>query len=185
MNETIIHRLPLMGDREQWPSGPWDDEPDRVQWTDDDTGLACLIRRGPLGNWCGYVGVPEGHPWHGMDYHHCVVCRTSYLDGCEHNEPLSSVVIVHGGLTFAAGCDGDPVAGVCHVADDGDTVWWLGFDCGHGFDLVPGLVARGLALGYSIEDATFGSATYRDIEYVRGEVRSLAQQVAAAAAGRP
>jgi len=40
-----------------------------------------------VGAWCGYVGVPKGHPYHGNSYDH---------DGVN--------VDVHGGLSFANGC---------------------------------------------------------------------------------
>lgn len=56
-------------DKSTWPRGPWDDEPDKVQWEDAATELPCLIVRNGLGALCGYVGVPEGHPWHGITHY--------------------------------------------------------------------------------------------------------------------
>ena len=48
-------------DKSAWDRGPWDDEPDRVEWRVPELPqLACLVVRGPLGSWCGYVGVPPG-----------------------------------------------------------------------------------------------------------------------------
>jgi hypothetical protein len=96
----------------QAPPGPWWDEPDQVDWTDL-TGIECRARRGPVGAWCGYVGVRPGHPLHGQDY--------DDLD-----------VTVHGGLTFAGP----------HVSGPPD-VWWFGFDCAHAGDYAPGMVADG------------------------------------------
>lgn len=72
-------------DKTEWARGAWDNEPDKIQWQDEATGLPCLIVRGPSGALCGYVGVAPGHPWHGKDY-----------DSCD--------VDVHWGLTFAHGC---------------------------------------------------------------------------------
>jgi hypothetical protein len=72
-------------DKTDWLRGPWDNEPDKIQWQDEETGLPCLVVRGPSGSLCGYVGVAPGHTWHGAAY-----------DGCD--------VDVHGGLTFAHGC---------------------------------------------------------------------------------
>ncbi len=47
-----------------WGDGPWQNEPDKVQWTDQDTRLPCLaVRNGRIGNWCGYVGVSNDHPF--------------------------------------------------------------------------------------------------------------------------
>lgn len=38
--------------REDWPEGPWTNEPDRKEWKAH--GLDCLITRNPLmGNLCG------------------------------------------------------------------------------------------------------------------------------------
>lgn len=135
-------------DRRAWPTGPWDSEPDRVAWVDIVTGYPCLVRRGGSGAWCGYVGLPSGHPDHGAG---------------SDDPPVD----VHGGLTFSRGCEGDPITGICHVAEDGDHVWWLGFDCAHYMDATP------LLSGVIGEHGT-----YRDLAYVRAEVVSLAQQLA-------
>ena len=103
-------------DKSSWiRRGEWDDEPDKLQWTDIDTGLVCLIVRGPVGALCGYVGVPEGHPWYKTD---------PYAD-------------CHGGVTFTGFCqEANDEHGICHVGDD--TPWWIGFDCAHSGDLTPG-----------------------------------------------
>ena len=59
-------------DKTTWGPGQWQDEPDKVQWADEATGLPCLAVRHPeLGNWCGYVGVPEGHPLFGVRWDSC------------------------------------------------------------------------------------------------------------------
>jgi hypothetical protein len=73
-------------DKSSWPDGPWQNEPDKAQWIDKATGYDCLIVRNHSGAWCGYVGVPEGHPCHGKGY-----------DDVD--------VDVHGGLTFADSCN--------------------------------------------------------------------------------
>ncbi|WP_273382568.1 hypothetical protein [Enorma phocaeensis] len=36
-------------------------------------GMTCAIRHGVLGCPCGYVRVPEGHPFHGRRYDECDV----------------------------------------------------------------------------------------------------------------
>lgn len=148
-------------------SGPWDNEPDKAQWVDDATGLDCLIVRNRLGALCGYVGLPPGHPLHGTDY------ERAY----DHAE-----IDVHGGLTFADRCqDGaEDGPGVCHVPELGrpHDVWWLGFDCAHACDLVPGMLElpglpeRLQAPGYR--------DVYRTFDYVRSEVANLAAQLAKA-----
>lgn len=89
-------------DKSGWRDGAWQNEPDKVQWVDEATGLDCLIVRNGGGALCGYVGVPEGHPWHGLDYMSCTQRPTCDDRWCEHSpETLASV---HGGITFAASC---------------------------------------------------------------------------------
>jgi hypothetical protein len=147
-------------DKSKWERGPWDTEPDKVQWTEESTGLTCLIRRHPRsGHWCGYVGVSPSHPLQGKHY--------DDLD-----------VEVHGGLTYAGLGDDDPEYGICricHVPQPGEPehLYWFGFDCGHCWDLSPGLAAE-------IRDAgipkTFGEE-YRNLDFVRGETEALARQL--------
>ena len=142
-------------DKKGWPDGPWHIEPDKVQWVDPETGLDCLIHRNQFGALCGYVGVPPGHKYHGLGYD-------------------SVDVDAHGGLTFAAFCAENTEEcgrGICHIPEEGrpDQVWWLGFDCAHAWDYVPGMPMS----------AIFSSseAVYRDIGYVKREVRALAKQL--------
>ena len=140
-------------DKTEWPRGAWDEEPDKLQWQDEVSGLPCLIVRSHTGALCGYAGVPPSHPWHGKDY-----------------DAVCVEIEVHGGLTFASECQRghDESRGVCHVPGPGepDHIWWFGFDCGHCFDIVPAY------------PAAFGEAEYRDLAYVRGEVTQLAAQLA-------
>jgi hypothetical protein len=160
-------------DKTTWGEGPWQDEPDKVVWVDPATGLDCMAHRGPHGSWCGYVGVPKGHPAYGKHYD---------LVGVKDVD-----VDVHGGLTYSAYCqEAPPEHGICHVAQPGRPakVWWLGFDCAHFMDFMPGMASR-LAeirkqrpdLEY-IPDDPFGPQQYRDLAYVVDEVTSLAHQLA-------
>ena len=146
-----------------WPAGPWDGEPDKVQWPDAATGLPCLaVRNGWSGNWCGYVGVSPGHPAHGKDY---------------DDASLYSLE-AHGGVTFAGACQpGDAEdTGICHVPAPGesDGVWWFGFDCAHAWDISPGLLKL-------YGDRAFVMAqdsTYRDLPYMQNQCAYLAAQLA-------
>lgn len=149
-------------DRTGWPAGPWDSEPDRIEWMTK-AGLPALMVRVDHGAWCGYVAVPPGHPDHG-----------------KHYRDVEDTIDVHGGLTYADKCSGK----VCHVPAPGepDDVWWFGFDCVHSGDLAPGMGGRMLSplsvfgFGGSATDG-YGS-TYRDVAYVRREVEGLARQLA-------
>ena len=89
-------------DKSGYGPGEWQDEPDKVQWVDEATGLPCLIVRGPVGALCGYVGVHASHPWFAVSYSSCsnkIPCEESY---CDHVP--SNYVQVHGGLTYSNFC---------------------------------------------------------------------------------
>lgn len=160
-------------DKSSWERGPWDNEPDKAQWTDEASGLPCLMVRGPVGALCGYVGVPLGHPWHGRDYDDC-----GKFDPKPDDYEPDWWIDVHGGLTFSAGCShgSDPSRGICHIPEPGqpDNVWWLGFDCAHSGDYT--------GMKYEQEWRDRWPRTgdvYRDFAYVQRECASLAAQAIA------
>jgi hypothetical protein len=161
MTEATAERTYTTVDKSGWGDG-LADEPDKVQWIDEATGLDCLIHRGPTGALCGYVGVPPGHPYYGRDY-----------DDVD--------VDVHGGLTYGRPCqEGHPEGeGVCHIPEPGrpKDVWWLGFDCAHAGDARPAHNAEFLSAVGRPRSITW--ETYRDIDYVRAETAHLAQQLVA------
>jgi hypothetical protein len=63
---------------------------------------------------------------------------------------------VHGGITFSD-----------TIKQFGEDIWWFGFDCAHAVDISP----------YSKADIEMSGATYRNMRYVRKEVRCLAEQL--------
>ena len=140
--------------RENWPAGAWDNEPDREEF--HHAGMPCLAVRGRLGQWCGYAAVTPDHPLHGRCYDDELVD----LD-------------VHGGLTYSGPCQGH----ICHTAKpaEADDVWWFGFDCAHLWDLVPGMLAVEKKL--NISSSQLPGEVYRDLDYARNEVRKLAEQL--------
>lgn len=89
-------------DKSGWGDGTWQNEPDKVQWVDDATGLDCLIVRGPSGALCGYVGVAEGHPYFRVGYSDCAQGPNCGETWCSHSP--GSKMDVHGGLTFSDAC---------------------------------------------------------------------------------
>lgn len=141
-----IHEVVV--DRSSWHAGPWDGEPDR--WEDRHAGFPVLAVRNSLGNWCGYVGVPPGHPWHGRGY-----------DDVDAR--------VHGGLTYAGLCNGV----ICHVPRQGEPseVFWFGFDCAHAGDLTPSMFSR---------YGGYPGDVYRNLGYVQMQTLRLADQAAGA-----
>lgn len=151
----------------EWPSGPWDDEPDKMQWPDAETELPCLaVRNSHNGNWCGYVGVSEGHPLFQVGYNEAMIG-----DDC---------IEVHGGLTFADMCQprDDESVGICHVPAEGepDHVWWLGFDCAHSFDWSPrdAYYEKTKDGGIWARDH---DRNYKSLAYVRSQCANLARQL--------
>lgn len=168
--------------------GPWQGEPDKVQWVDPATNLDCLLVRNRFGSWCGYVGVLPGHPLYQKS--------AAYSD---NEDREVGQLNVHGGVTFADHCTlGEPVMGICHVPYAGreDKVWWIGYDCGHAFDLAPGRYARDVldptwpshlggwnARNLYDHDAALSEQNnrhvekYRDLAYVIEENRALAIQL--------
>lgn len=157
-------------DKKNWAPGPWQDEPDSKEWTDEDTGFKCAIRRGPVGAWCGYVGVPTDHPAFGLSYNGPegiwdLDDNTKWWR--KHVNRLPDYWIydinVHGGLTYAK-----------EGKDSKDRTYWFGFDCAHAGDICPKLDAIiERPPPYSHGDV------YRDIDYVTEQVKSLAKQLAA------
>lgn len=152
-------------DRTGWPPGPWDDEPDRIEWIDDATGQPCLMKRNGAGAWCGYTAVNPDHPYHGINY-----------------IELPEDIDVHGTLTYSGFCHGE----ICHVPQPGepDDVFWYGFDCNHSFDAAPALEAA-FGVINQLSDELHGidgpARDYRDVAYVREQVTNLARQLADAA----
>ena len=160
-------------DKTGWARGPWDSEPDKRQWHDDETDLPCLIVRGPSGALCGYVGVAPDHPAYGLDYDHWSYGDDGKPAPLTPTQEAINAIEVHGGLTFASGCrhSDDPSRGICHIPAAGaaDHVWWFGFDCAHCNDLSPAWPRS-----YPLEDEE-----YRTQGYVEREVRKLAKQLKA------
>jgi len=106
------------------------------------------LARNQLGVWCGYVGVPLGHPVHGQDHEKV------------HVE-------VHGGLTFSG-----TYTRQCGFYGEPADVWWLGFDCGHGYDYLPGFQSL------TPQMMPYGDpANYKTIAYAQAEVERLALQL--------
>src|SRR3954451_20529037 len=99
-------------DKSDWPEGPWKSEPDKRRWIDEETGYPCLIERNPVGTLFGYVGVPPGHPAHGMQH-----------------LAVDEDIKVHGGLTFGGKSPGDLGSVRCgDKPESSDDTYWFGFN---------------------------------------------------------
>jgi hypothetical protein len=135
-------------DKTRWGPGPWQEEPDEVQWTDAATGLPCVAcRHDVTGTWCGYVGVSAAHPWHGREA-----------------DALPTPVDAHRGLTFSGLRDND----TAHA-----DWWWFGFHTMYTLDYAPGLMPYRAAH----RTRPPGHTVYRSLDYVRTECARLAGQL--------
>lgn len=147
-------------DRSGWARGPWDRElADKVQWPDGRTGLPCLAVRSNQGIWCGYVGVPEGHPAFGV--------RWRGLSGLK----------VHRGVDYSGVCSGH----ICHITEEAehDLVWWLGFATSLDRDVNPSGAAW-----WPARYGTTEQRQYRSLAYIKEQCGRLAAQLADLARGR-
>ena len=74
----------------------------------DYRGLTCIVRRGHIGHYCGYVLVNEDHEDHGQ---------------------LKDEYSVHGGVTYSG-----YAKAVGFQSSLFDNLWAIGFDGGHAYD---------------------------------------------------
>lgn len=123
-------------------------------WTTE-AGLRAVVVATPMGHRCGYVAVQEGTPLCGLGY------DDEKVDG----------IRVHGGLTYAGGGGKYPV-------EDGDILWWFGFDCAHYDDAKDGSIMDDShkAAYEIIKDLNLGG-TVKDTAYVVAECEDLARQL--------
>lgn len=100
--------------------------------------FTCLILRQDMGHLCGYIEIPEDHPYYDKGY-----------DDMD--------LFVHGGLTFFGDFDkfdfGIAINNIIH------NKCYVGFDCAHSGDLMP----IGLTMYGTYRDMTY---VRNEIEYV-------------------
>lgn len=153
-----------------WPDGPWNKEPDRVQFEHE--GLPCLLIRNELGAWCGYVGVYIDSPLFG-------ICDSEIElpSHCEVNSFESSVER-EDKLWLELPLPEDVPIDVNNIEEAIDNhvrvplrVWFFGFDCCHYRDLVPGMGV----LTKGIDKHMRG--VYRDYKYVVQVCKDMAEAI--------
>jgi hypothetical protein len=71
--EPIISKYsggdPVKDSYSPFPPGEWDNEPDKIQFFEPYSAYTCLIVRNQFGALCGYVGIPETHPYFEKGYY--------------------------------------------------------------------------------------------------------------------
>lgn len=142
------------------PKAIWEEEPDVKRFRHN--GVQCLILRHPkLKTLCGYVRIPHGK-WLKRLQKYSRVPTPRFMSKTSVHGPMVYLhhslkdVDVHGGLTFY----GNPSH---HF---GKRRHWLGFDCAHYMDLIPGM-----------SKYSFAEDHYRNMEYVEQQCRALADQI--------
>lgn len=135
--------------------------PDKVLSKGEHAGFQWMTVHNGGGYRCGYVRIPKGHPWHGVNY----------------SDDAVEDVLIHGGLTFS---EADKP---CEAVGE-DDAWWHGFDCAHCDDKpdpeLPGVSNASMEFWRSFEGTPGNPAQIRDQEYVEAECRSLCEQAEAA-----
>ena len=145
----------------EWSEG----ERSRVEESGTAFGLDFAVIVSSLGHRCGYVRVPESHPWHGAHYNHRADGAPTDEDDFDWDARIDAKVTVHGGLTFS-----DKT-----VHKDLPSGWWFGFDCAHAGDgRDPDLAHESMK-----QYAAFEGGIVRSRTYVRDECASLAKQFVA------
>lgn len=144
----------------------------------DAYGFRAVIRKTSLGTLCGYIRVGREHPWfkkRGDDIDSRVHGSLTWADFGTADDPFGSPRVERPkttlpGYTTAQGVRREPteIPDYSFPGHAETEYWWVGFDCAHGFDYVPGISQQG-------EDRP-----YRDESYVRAEIKDLAREAAEA-----
>lgn len=152
------------------------------------SGFRAVVIMGTLGCRCGYVGVPVGHPLHGISYRQETDCLAKLLDdepvgkrgvitllcaSATGTIPRSPQIIfdVHGGLTYSDGSEIYPVE---------SDLWWFGYDCGHAGDSPSPEYQAGQRERYPDQPFMWREdfdSEHRDLEYCMSECELLARQI--------
>ena len=140
--------------------GEWVEEADQLKF--EYLGYQCMIlrvcEREPYakeehyfgGHLCGYVRIPEYHPYY------CKECWDMDIE-------------CHGGLTY----------GEKHPD------FWIGFDCGHSFDVIPSIEFTKtldkdileLKKIFNLSHSPIFQRTYRNMEYVKEQCIKIVEQL--------
>lgn len=157
--------------------GPWENEPDKVAWTDEATGYPCIVVREYTGEFGSYVSVPGDHPLSGFT-----------------TDALPSAISegLHRPVTYSRGCDRTTPErrSICHVDHKGrltprahrelpqhDDAWWLGVTLDGPRDFCPNS-------NYTPPLAAERGRTYRDVSFAANQATLLARRLHEYAQGK-
>lgn len=140
-------------DKTDWGDGPWQDEPDLLEYVDETTGYRCLVGRAEGGgHLCGYVGIQPGHPCHGKEFRE--------LD-----------LQAHGGVNFARPSRNDETY---WIGFDCGHSWDFGPGLRTALMSIAPEFLKTIQLGLIKKDQN-----YRTLDYVKDHIASLAKQLKA------
>lgn len=134
--------------KEKWGDGPWIKEPDLILFFYKD--VICRLERSSLGSWCGYVLLPENHPWGKEDY-----------------ENINAEV--HGGITYRELEESGWWIGFdcAHAMDITPAIQELYEESKNNI----------LKKFPSLQSSPVFNQTYKDVEFVKKECESLVDQM--------
>ena len=166
----MIHHFTSNQKLEWFGYGEWVEEPDEVDF--EHCGFTCKVIRVVKyegiklehafgGHFCGYVRIPERHPWYGVN-------------ACDID------CSVHCGLTWGGSAPCDDTPG-----------WWVGFDCGHSCDIIPSMKKlfgevrekdHMLKKMYNMHKDIrhLFAESYKTVAYAIGETQGIAKQASEA-----
>lgn len=147
----------------------WDNEPDEVIFEHE--GYKCIVYRHPEFKFlCGYVAIPEGHPFFKQDYSEWLYDKkveNGNPKEAKYDKEIADKICsleCHGGVTFA---------GYLRVFTED---WLIGFDANHSWDSTPPVEIRPDYI-YGGERDLYGMSQYRTIEYMSEQCKILAEQI--------
>ena len=156
--------------QKKWGKGPWVDEPDELIWTDKNTGYDLAIARNSLGNLCGYVCVNKNkfYPFkNGIK----AVRKENIVNKTFNIKEIEKLYSPHGGVTYI-----ESYLRLHNFSEVSGRYYWIGFDCAHWGDLVPGLISILNNSEFNQKHDTDFS-TYRDVSYVKKQCELLAKEI--------
>ena len=140
--------------KKNFPPGKWLKEPDLCGW--DYSGQPCLaIRDMSMGVWKGFVGVDSKHPFYGKSIEQLIQLHVV----------IEIFFSVYGGISSAGFLPSK-------YKEYGKDWWWIGIETSHGADYMP-LLKLDAATESAMANLV-SNQTYKDIHFIRREVKKLA-----------
>lgn len=171
------------------------DAPEAIWW---EGRVCCVATLTARGHRCGYVRLPDAHPWQGLDYDQPgpVLCEfDEQMLAIEAVEDFGAIptllaalaggpdelavtpagqIRVHGGVTYA---------GPLRFVLGAPRGWWFGFDCNHAGDIPlldhPALLTDRPYRDHQRRMRDEHGYRERSLEFVRFECKRMATAVAA------